>query len=427
MENLEKIQFVNTTYVCNTNPNSNFYNQTNLLVGTIYTNNKNINLYKSLLRVYKSNLKFHSNQNIYLFLFIDDIYVGNGSIMRFSIFGNDEEINTSNVNWSTFPKNSISIHVDITTSSKSIGKYMKIDVTPIIKSLTSYTSTYNLIIEATHSNSSNMIQFSSSNNENVPYIIVENNTEDNYSNKTKSNKLKIENHDVDTNLKDDKKNVYIKEFYTKIIDQMNNQSLRLDSLEKSLTNIFSSLESKITNIRNDELNNIASDLNELTKNEILQLKNSVNYDIIQLKNSIESKITNKKNDEMDSNNKIILSLSQINQNFSDVNNNIDSLKDYIETSKNETNSTNESFITNSLNNSVLELNELTKSGILQLENSVNNNIVELKNTINNDVSNLKNSINDLNDNLLELSNRLNKVSSVMQNVLLEPIDTQLKD
>jgi hypothetical protein len=422
VDNLEKIKFVNTTYLCNATPSSNFYNKSNLLVGTINTKNKNVRLYKSLLRVYKSNSKLRSNKNIYLFLFVDDMYVNTGSQMDFSIFGNDEELNTSNVNWSTFSKNSNSVHVDISVSSQSIGKYIKINITPLIKSSTSYTSTYNLIIEAAHSNSTNIIQFSSSNGENIPYLTVENNTIDSSVNKTKSNKLKVKNHDMDNNLENHKKNASMNEFYTKIIDQMNNQSLKLDSLEKSLTGIFSSLETNITNIKNDELNNIVSDLNELTKSEILQLKNSVNYDIIQLKNSIESKITNKKNNESDLNDKIASTLSQINQNFSDVNDTITSLKDHIEILKNEGTSINESLLINALNNLTLDLNELTKNEILQLKNSVNNDMVELKNTINNDVSNLKNSINNFNDNLLELSNRLSKLTSIMGNILVEPID-----
>lgn len=355
MENYKKIKVANSTYVYNTNSSSNFYKKDKLLVGAINTRNKHFKLYKSLLKVSKTDLRFNSNENVYLFLFVENMYIDNGNTVKFSIFGNDDDFITSNIDWNNFPKKNADTRVDVSISSQSIGDYIKIDITPIIKSLSSYSRSYNLILEAINpSNLPYMIQFNSCNGKNIPYLAIASSSTYNSIGNIQKITTNQRNEDTNKNLNKGQNNSYIDEYYANIINRINNQNLKLDTLDKNLTNIFSSLETKVNNIRKDDI---------------------------------------------DLNNKITSEFSQINEIFSVINNTMSSLKDYFETLKNETNSINEIFPKNSLNNIASDLNELTKSEILQLKNSLNNDIINLKSSINSDISSLNNSIKNLDNTL----------------------------
>lgn len=377
MDNNKKIKVINSTYVCNTNSNSSYYNKETLIVGAINNKNKHFKLYKSLLKVSKSDLKFDSDEKIYLFLFIDNIYVANDTSFNFSIFGNDEDFITSNTTWSTFPKKINRPHINVSVSLDSINKYIKIDITQLIKSLTSYTRSYNLILEViAPSNLPYLIQLDSCNGKNTPFLTVLSESADNsfdYTEESNINQINdnmYENDNSNSNIKKGELNSYMDQYYTNIINRMNNQNQKLDSLEKNLNNILNSLETKIDSIRKDEI---------------------------------------------DSNNKIISEFKQMNGIFSDINKTMTSIKDYFETLKNETNSISENFPMNSLNNIVSDLNELTNNEILQLKNSVNDDIINLKNSINSGISNLNIDIKSLDNSILELSNQMSQLSSVMQN------------
>lgn len=259
MENTKKINFIETTFVCNSAPNNNFYNKDKLLVGTINSSFQNTKSYKSLLRINKSDLELDKTKNIYLFLFVNDIYTFNGINARISIFINEDNYEFSSINWSNFPDNYNNSQVNINLSTWHTNKYIKVDITSILKSITSDTGYLDLIIRAVHPKSPYVVQFASCNSENTPYLTVIYDSIDDTPDEISDNPPQ----------EDD----------TEILTELTNQSARLDSLEDKLSNI----------------KNYDTDLNDLVKSEIYQLKNSVNYDIVEFKNSINKDISDLKN------------------------------------------------------------------------------------------------------------------------------------
>ncbi|WP_297425165.1 DNRLRE domain-containing protein [Clostridium sp.] len=299
MENLTKINCAETTYVCNFRPNVNFCKDEKLFVGSVHDNHKNLNLYKSLFQFYISDLNLDSSKSVYLFLFLENIYPTSSNSISVSISGNDTTLDICDINWSSLPKKNNRVRININIPTNSIKKYIKIDISRVIKSLNSYNNTYTIIMEPLNFYTASVLQFSSKVCSNPPYLVLVN---DNYENNI-GNKVPFDDYEYEY---DDIENNNIEEFSKEIKTKLNSQNSKLNSFEERLSNtppatnsnsddidnkVIPSLN-KFDNLPEDLLNRLTSDLNELTRSEISQLKNSVNYDIVELKNSVNNVISN---------------------------------------------------------------------------------------------------------------------------------------
>ena len=270
-----KIKFNDTTYVDENRPNGNFYKEEKLIVGTINNALQNSNHYKALLRFHISDLNYDSVDSIYLFLFVENIKLTNSKDANIGISGTINASHISSINWNTFPQKSTSKQINLSIPYEAIGKYIKIDISTIIKSLTPYNNIYNLTIESMNFNSISIIHFASNNSSNSPYVIISNNIhkEENdisspYDNKdysyyTKSNfvnlgtDFKNDNVDLNTDFKNNDINEII---YNKIFSKLNDQDLKLNLLEEkykylsdhlsNLNDNIGSLHTKVDNLVN---------------------------------------------------------------------------------------------------------------------------------------------------------------------------------
>lgn len=385
MENLINIKCTDSTYLCNSYPNNNFYKEKNLLIGSIISNFQNYNLFKSLLRFHISDLNLDSAKNMYLYLFLENIHhANNNAAINISLSENDEDFNISNINWLTCPKKNNHTQINVNIPTKSIKKYIKIDISHIIKSLTSYTNIYNILIEPLNFNSSSAIQFSSINSENPPYLVLVNNSIDNkdflYTFESSNNN--DDNENTEKNQKYEKKDINdnddsdIEDFSADIINELNAQNSRFDALEENLLNLINSFGTVITTIKSSSAN-------------------------------IDNKLDNK----------LAPTINKFAENFSNINSSTDLLKDYIEKLI-----TQKDLSADPLINLTSDLNELMKTEIYQLKNSINNDILELKSSNNKNISDLNNSIKNINETLLQLSNQIAKISKTIENVIIEPIN-----
>lgn len=387
MENLINVKCSNSTYLCNTRPNSNFYKDENLLIGAVNNNFQKYNLFKSLLKFYISDLNLDSAKSIYLYLFLDDLHPSkNSNSINISISGNDEDFNISTINWLTCPKKNNHTNINANIPTQFIKQYIKIDISHIIKSLNSYTNIYNIIIEPSNFYSSSMLQFSSNNGENPPYLVLENNSIDNKdslynyeSNDTSDSDNTGMNKDDNTSNASNinaNEDFDMDDFSAEIISELNSQSSRFDVLENNLANLINSFGTVITTIKS----------------------NSANLD-----NKID--------------NKVLPTLSKFDESFSNINSNTNLLKEYIEKLVEPKDSS-----VNSLSNLTSELNELIKTEIYQLKNSVNSDVLDLKSYMNNNISELTNSIKGINETLLQLSSQVSKLSETLGTVIIDPLD-----
>lgn len=266
-----KIKFNDTTYVDKSQPNGNFYEEEKLVVGTINNASPNSNHYKTLLRFQTSNLNYDLVDSISLFLFVENIKFTTNKDTNIGISGTVNDSHISSISWNTFPKKSTSKQINLSIPYEAIGKYIKIDISTIIKSLNPYNNIYNLTIESMNFNSNSVVHFASNNSSNPPYIIISNNIHnvDNELSTSKDNKdssyyTSSNSINLDTDFNNSEGNEII---YNKIFTQLNDNNLKLSLLEKkikylddhisNLTNLINTFDSKI-DIFNKSIDNMVS-------------------------------------------------------------------------------------------------------------------------------------------------------------------------
>lgn len=412
MENIINIECTDTTYLCNTRPNNNFNTDENLLIGLINNNFQNYSLFKSILQFSIPNLNPSLVKNIYLYLYLENLHhTTKNSTIGISLSANADVIDISSINWSTCPKRNINASINVNVPTQSIQKYITIDITNIIKSSNPSTNVCNVIIELLNFNSSSIIQLASNNSENPPYLVLVNSEidaetpadsyESNNNNDAKDNKSDIENNE-ESELKNDDKNYGDKlnpeDFSTKIVNELNAKNLKLDELEKNLLNLISEKNSS-----SDILGTLTSNLNELIKIEIDNLKNFVNTDVSELKSSS-------------------------NQNISALNDSINNLNELIKTEIYELKDSIEKLVNQKISSidSSAKLNfdstGMLKEEIDSLRNSVSNDISEIHAYVSSSVSNLNDSIKGLNETMLQLSHKISKISDIISDVIIDPIN-----
>lgn len=266
-----KIKFNDTTYVDKSRPNGNFYEEEKLIVGTINNTSPNSNHYKTLLRFHISDLNYDLVDSISLFLFVENIKFTTNKDTNIGISGTVNDSHISSISWNTFPKNSTSKQINLSIPYEAIGKYIKIDISTIIKSLNPYNNIYNLTIESMNFNSNSIVHFASNNSSNPPYIIISNNINNVANEISTSNDNKVSSYytssnsiNLDTDFNNSKGNEII---YNKILTQLNDNNLKLNLLDKkikylddhisSLTTLINNLDNKI-DVFNKSIDNINS-------------------------------------------------------------------------------------------------------------------------------------------------------------------------
>jgi|GEM_PF-3870147 len=365
MRNLIKINSSDTTYVCNFRPNINFYKDEKLFVGVVKDNWKNLNIYKSLFQFYISDLHISTSKNIYLFLYLENVYPTTCNNISVSISGDNTDFNVSDVNWTTLsPKNSLAkINIDIPT--KSVKKYLKIDISHIIKSLDPFSNYFNIIIESMNLNTASMLQFSSAKCSNSPYLVL-------VKDEDSINDYKSANNNVNDTIDDE--NLNIEEISTEIINELNAHNLKLDSFEENLSNFLTYFD------------NINSTIKTTTT---------------------------------DATNKFMPTLNKFDQHLSDINDSINLLKDYIEDFGARGIVDNSELSREFLTALFSDLRDLTINEISQLKNSVNYDILEFKNSINDSISNINNSIGGIDETLSFLSSKITRISEIVESLTPE--------
>lgn len=293
MENVVKIECSNSTYVCSSHPNNNFCKEEKLFIASVNENTSNINIYKAIVSFYISELDFNSLKNIYLFLFIENMYNKDNIIVTISTPEDNKDLNISDINWSTAPDKNIHDQINVAIPNNAIGRYVKIDISNIIQYLNSYSGTYNLIIEPTNYNLTSIIQASSNNSIKPPYLNIVIDTKDTINNNSKLYNFDERNHGIDykinsnhytNNIDKDINYGKVEKTYSMIISELNNQSLKLASLEENLTKLCNSLD---TVTSKEKSNEIFTNLKDSLDNDMLKFKNVINNDILSFKNSIK--------------------------------------------------------------------------------------------------------------------------------------------
>ncbi|HCW52219.1 MAG TPA: hypothetical protein DG753_00430 [Clostridium sp.] len=173
MSSIIKIKPLSTTYVDSGHANQNFCENRNIFAGSFHKSACSSVMFKSLINFDLKDLNSHDLSNIYLCLYVNDInsdtsYYSNSIL---SIYKNLEPFNNSNVTWNSSPCNDYPIHFTIDPSD--VGKYIKINITSIVKSWLKNNDNYGLSIEANNYYSS-LIKFASINSDKPPLLYTQN-------------------------------------------------------------------------------------------------------------------------------------------------------------------------------------------------------------------------------------------------------------
>lgn len=173
MSSIIKIKPLSTTYVNSSHANQNFCENRNIFAGSFHKSACSSVMFKSLIKFDLKNLETHTISNTYLYLYVKDInsdtsYYSNNIL---SIYKNLEPFNNSNVTWNSSPYNDYPIHFTIDPSN--VGKYIKINITPIVESWLKNNDNYGISIEANNYYSS-LIKFASINSDKPPFLYTQN-------------------------------------------------------------------------------------------------------------------------------------------------------------------------------------------------------------------------------------------------------------
>lgn len=172
MSSIVKFKPLNTTYVDSGHANQNFCENRNIFAGSFHKSACSSVMFKSLINFDLKGVKPVLLSNAYLCLYVKDTnsdtsYYSNNIL---TIYKNLEPFNTSNVTWNSSPCSDYPIHFAV--DSSEIGKYIKINITPIVDSWLKNNDNYGISIEANNYYSS-LIKFASINSEKPPLLLTQ--------------------------------------------------------------------------------------------------------------------------------------------------------------------------------------------------------------------------------------------------------------
>lgn len=172
LSSIFKFKSVSTTYVDSGHANQNFYENRNIFAGSCHESPCSSRIFKSLIYFDISELEHLPLSSAYLCLFVKDTnsdtsYYSNNIL---SIYKNLEPYNASDVTWNSSPINDRPIHFAI--ESSEVGKYVKINITPIVNSWLKNNDNYGISLEANNYYSS-LFKFASINSKNPPLLFTQ--------------------------------------------------------------------------------------------------------------------------------------------------------------------------------------------------------------------------------------------------------------
>ncbi|MDO5518376.1 MAG: DNRLRE domain-containing protein [Clostridium sp.] len=172
MSSILKFKSLSTTYVDSGHANQNFCENRNIFAGSFHRTSCSSVMFKSLINFDLKELKPLPLSSAYLCLFVKDAnsdtsYYSNNIL---SIYKNLEPFNTSNVTWNSSPCSDVPIHFAIEPGE--VGKYIKINITPIVNSWLKNNDNYGISIEANNFYSS-LFKFASINSNNPPLLFTQ--------------------------------------------------------------------------------------------------------------------------------------------------------------------------------------------------------------------------------------------------------------
>lgn len=284
MSELLKIK-CDSTYLDKAHPKNNYYSDEKLLVGIINKNSPVKNEFRSVLKFDISDIYCNSIDSAFLFLFVENLKSVPNLGNSISISGFTEDIYLEDINWQDTSEYILTPKVNSFISPLYINKYIKIDISSIIKSLPKNINTCNLLIEHTPITHNSIIKFSKSSSKFPAYITLDANFENDsvkdndYSFNDNSNILE-ENNEANTP-------------YNEILDTIDIQSDKINSIDNAILEInskisilsdsMSLISNKLLNTSEDtisvKLNNINKSL-ELIKENIPKSSDSNCYDSI---------------------------------------------------------------------------------------------------------------------------------------------------
>lgn len=296
MENSIKIICNNATYVGKSSLNTDLSKSNSLLVGSTNNKTSSYNQYISILNFHMPSLQTHFIKKANLFLFVEDIMPVNKSPWSLGVLGNSENIHVTTVDWLKLPKKNYTKLLIKTINYNTTGSYLKIDVTPIIKSLATYNMYYNIILVSQKSNSNTILKLSSIKTDYPPYLeiatnssnkgdfaegleietyiseYIENNT-DEIANKSNEDTNTIQ--EFSSKAKDElitqEKIILNNELFNKIINLLSDEDLKLSSQNDTLNKRIDSLFDKLDNI-DSRIKALDEKLAELSSNQGLLKK-----------------------------------------------------------------------------------------------------------------------------------------------------------
>lgn len=167
-----KFKASGATYLDSENSNSNFSNSNILFSGVLHDKSSKYRRYKTLINFDLSRLDSYPIETAYLCLFVSSInsdssYFSNNLL---SVNRNISNLNLKSVNWDTSP--STDSPIDFSIDPDSVGKYVSLNITHLIRYWIESGKNYGISIEEQNFYSS-LIQFNSINSNNPPWLLIE--------------------------------------------------------------------------------------------------------------------------------------------------------------------------------------------------------------------------------------------------------------
>ncbi|WP_238948683.1 DNRLRE domain-containing protein [Clostridium sp. YIM B02569] len=331
MENSIKAICNTSTYLDKYHSNTNFSSNDSLLVGSINNRSLGNNRYISLLNFQLSKLHPNAVKKAYLYLFIQDIKPDYKNSFSFGILGNYSNIDIAAIDWSSLPKKDYTKLLNHIVHGYNIGHYLKINVTSLIRSLTTHNESYNIFLLPQNQDSNSIIKLSSFESKYPPYLDIITYNTDSTNNIDLSEELNIETYieepveentyddeETETNnsedisaskessnverdsVKDQEDVTLINHLLNKVMDILVNQDLKLNSLNsysESLGQEINSLSNKVADI-GDKISSLDENSANLKQNDIETLNmnmSSLNNQLLELKALLPNLSVNIKN------------------------------------------------------------------------------------------------------------------------------------
>lgn len=273
MAELLKIK-CDSTYLDKAHPKNNYYSDEKLLVGIINKNSPVKNEFRSVLKFDISDIYCNSIDSAFLFLFVENLKSVPNLGNSISISGFTEDIYLEDINWQDTSEYILTPKVNSFISPLYINKYIKIDISSIIKSLPKNSSVCNLLIEHTPITHNSIIKFSKSSSKFPAYITLAANFE--------NDSVKNDNLSFNDNPNILEEDIEANTPYTEILDTIDIQNNKINSID----NAIFELNSKISTL-SDSLNLILNKLINTPKDDISITLNNINQSLNILKDNIK--------------------------------------------------------------------------------------------------------------------------------------------